>query len=108
MKVPLIKVIAILVAATIGLFVKPPDVNKPVYKASKHLVVVSWTASQTPGVSYYVYRSKNGGPFVRIGNIKQSPFTDGSVANGSYQYYITAYIKKAEAVPSNIVPITIP
>lgn len=70
-------------------------------------VTVSWAASKTSGVTYYIYIS-NGctGSFTRHASTKSLSYIYNQ-PTGTTCYYITAY-SKTESAPSNTVSQTVP
>ena len=60
-----------------------------------HLVTLTWSASSSPGVSYYrVYRGTvSGGPYSLLTNaVSTTSYTDSSVKSGSTYYYVTTAV----------------
>jgi hypothetical protein len=73
-------------------------------------VVLNWTASTTPGVSYNVYRatvvcaSATTGTKLNSSPITALTYTDSNVTAGKYCYWATSFLQSAatqESVPSN-------
>jgi Abnormal spindle-like microcephaly-assoc'd, ASPM-SPD-2-Hydin len=62
--------------------------------AGNHLAILSWNASTSPVVGYFVYRSmSSGGPYTRLNASADTNtgYTDSSVVGGqSYYYVVTA------------------
>ncbi len=73
---------------------------------------LSWTPDTEPDLrGYYVYRSEAGGPFVRQGDVVQTPsWSDHSVRSGAqYRYEVSAVDQKGnESRPSAPVEVTAP
>ena len=79
--------------------------------AAMHAVVLTWTASTTPNVTYDLLRSTvSGGPYTQIQNGITAPSaTDNSVSSGATYYYVTRSEDSAgQSVDSNEVKATIP
>ena len=63
--------------------------------ANPHTVILNWTASTTPNVSYNVYRaSTSGGPYTKIGSVGVGvvTYTDSSALAGQTYYYVTTAV----------------
>ncbi len=63
-----------------------------------HLVTLTWSASSSPGVSYYrVYRGTvSGGPYSLLTNaVSTTSYTDSSVKSGSTYYYVTTAVNSS-------------
>jgi hypothetical protein len=79
--------------------------------ATVHAVVLTWTASTTPNVTYDLLRSAvSGGPYTQIQNGITAPSaTDSSVSSGVTYYYVARSEDSAgQSVDSNEVKATIP
>jgi penicillin-binding protein 2A len=77
----------------------------PVFSQSTHSIVLTWTASPTPGVNYNMYRATaSAGPYTAIGgNITGLTYTDTSgVAGTTYFYYVTAVCNTTTTCPTGI------
>ena len=62
---------------------------------SPHLVTLTWSASSSPGVSYYkVYRGTvSGGPYSLLSSgVSATVYTDSTVKSGSTYYYVTTAV----------------
>jgi hypothetical protein len=75
-----------------------------------HTVIVQWTASITPGVSYNVYSGiTSGGPYTSIGTTSALNFRDPtSTAGNTYYYVVTAFDTNGESGYSNEASAVIP
>jgi fibronectin type 3 domain-containing protein len=77
-------------------------------------VVLTWTASQSPGIAgYNIYRSTtSGGPYTRINSILDPTITynDTAVQDGITYYYVTTAVNNqgAESSYSNETSATVP
>jgi len=73
-------------------------------QSMQHNVSLSWTASVSPGVRYYVYRgTQHSGPYpVRLNSSPQAAtkFTDFTVQTGTTYYYVVTAVD-ANQVESN-------
>lgn len=73
--------------------------------AAPRSVVLSWTASTSPSVTYNVYRSTaSGGPYAKLNPepVTGTTFTDTTVQSGQTYYYVaTAVAGGIESVHSN-------
>lgn len=79
--------------------------------ATTHAVVLTWTASTTPDVTYDLLRGTvSGGPYTPIEKGITTPSaTDSSVTSGATYYYVTrAEDSAGQSVDSNEVKATIP
>jgi hypothetical protein len=81
--------------------------------ATAHSVGLSWDASSSSIVGYYVYRSsKPSGPYARL-NTSSTPntsYSDATVADGQTYYYVVTAVNSSniESTDSNQVSATIP
>jgi hypothetical protein len=77
-----------------------------------HYVVLNWTASVTPSVTYNVYRSTiTGGPYsqINLSAVSCCTFTDSSVNSGTTYYYVVrAFDGTSESVNSNEAKAVVP
>jgi hypothetical protein len=78
-----------------------------------HTVALTWNASTSLAVSYYVYRSVvSGTGFTKIGSTPGAvlSYTDMSVLNGTTYYYVTTTVDaaNAESAYSNLATAVIP
>jgi hypothetical protein len=77
----------------------PDDMSVPADLASPsgHSVVLSWTASATPGVTYKLFRAtSSGGPYTSVSSGLAAPgYTDTSVASGVTYYYVAVAVSAA-------------
>lgn len=84
------------------------------YAQTGRQVVLNWTASTTPGVSYNVYRGTGSCvPTLAFTKLNANPvtavtYTDNNVAIGTYCYHVTAELAGLESVPSNSVGAPVP
>jgi len=73
-------------------------------QSMEHNVSLSWNASVSPGVGYYVYRgTQHSGPYpVRLNSSPQAgtKFTDSTVQSGATYYYVVTAVD-ANQVESN-------
>lgn len=70
-------------------------------------ITITWQASQTPKVSYWVYMSKGcTGSYTRKTTTKTTSYSYNQ-ANGTFCYYVASYLKTTSAL-SNIVQIKTP
>lgn len=81
--------------------------------SGKHSVALSWRASASPTIGYFVYRSAKGnGPFSKLNAtpIDSTSFTDSTVVSGeTYQYEVTSVNPNdLESAASNEITVTIP
>ncbi len=53
-------------------------------------IALTWTASSTPGVTYVLYESLNGGAFAQVASTTATSTTLNGRANGTYTYQIKA------------------
>src|SRR5262252_665429 len=98
------------------------DVAVPCYacheycRTCKQTVIINWTASTTPGVSYNVYRatvacaSASTGTKPNSSPITALTYTDSNVTAGTYCYWATSYLQSAatqESAPSNKADVSI-
>lgn len=92
--------------------VQPTNFTPGIFGGTQHTVVLSWTASTTPGVDYNGYRGTTSLQETKyVTGITTTTFTDTGVTQGStYFYYVTAYnpTTLAESSGSNEVSATIP
>jgi len=77
-----------------------------------HSVHLSWTASTSPVIGYYVYRAtQSGGPYTELNSVPQAQttFVD-SVPGGSTYYYVVTAVNASlvESVTTPEIPATIP
>ena len=71
-------------------------------------VVLNWDASTDPALdTYTLYRSENGGPYsVIASDLRTNTYTDNTVSNQIYSYYVTATDRSyQESIASNIVNV---
>ena len=76
-----------------------------------HSVVLNWSASPTPSVTYKVYRSTTAGVYSTplASSISTTSYTDGTVQSGTtYYYVVTAVNSGGESARSNESPAAIP
>lgn len=78
-----------------------------------YAVNLSWTASTTDGVGYYIYRGTvTGGPYVKLNSspVDTTSFMDTGIASGQTYYYVVAAVDAngIESSPSNQVSASIP
>ncbi len=81
--------------------------------SGKHSVVLSWQASSSPAMGYFIYRSTKGSGSLSKLNAAltdSTSFTDSTVASGeTYQYEVTSVSSKnIESAASNQITVTIP
>ncbi len=78
-----------------------PATALAVVKTVKTLVL-TWSASTTPGATHTVYRSKGAcGAFVAVATGLSTSYTDANVLNGEvYAYYVVATLNAAASTPS--------
>jgi fibronectin type 3 domain-containing protein len=81
--------------------------------AKQHSVTISWSASKSPVVGYYVYRrSTSNGPSQKLTPqpIAGTRYVDPTVEGGqTYTYFVTAVNSKGlQSTPSSTVVATIP
>ena len=83
--------------------VKPPTNLSAAVEGSS--VLLSWRASKTPSVeSYNIYCSYNTpDSYSWIDNVSGTTYTDTSLADGTYYYYVTALNGTTESAPSTVV-----
>jgi hypothetical protein len=74
------------------------------YVTNDDNVTVSWNAAPTSGsrsfIGYKVYR--NG---TEITEVTTLSYTDQDLANGPYQYYVTAHYSSGESIPTNTISL---
>lgn len=64
-------------------------------------VVLSWTAS-AGAASYHVKRgATSGGPYTQVGTPTASPYTDGSLTNGTPYYYVVSAVNAGGESPNS-------
>jgi fibronectin type 3 domain-containing protein len=85
----------------------------PEVRRGPHSVTITWVASTSPVVGYYVYRATPpGGPYTRLNSepLTVTQYTDTAVDAGhTYTYYVTAVdSKKSESRASNDVLAAVP
>lgn len=78
-----------------------------------HSVALSWTASTSTVVGYYVYRgSQTGGPYTKLNAtaVTLTTYTDSTVLSGQTYFYVTTAVdsNNVESVFSNEITATIP
>ena len=79
----------------------------------QHSVALSWDASSSSVVGYYVYRSsKPSGPYARVNSspTASTSFTDTTVTAGQVYYYVVTAVNSSnvESTDSNQTSVTIP
>jgi len=97
----------------LGLAPQPPTSLEPAPPApGTGQVILSWTASPTPNVSYYVKRGiSTGGPYMTIASLGAvTTFTDTGLTSGTYYYVVTAVTGPGgvESVSSNEASVSVP
>jgi len=80
--------------------------------SGNHTVALSWQASSSPTIGYFVYRSSNGSGVSKLNSTlnESTSFTDSTVASGeTYQYAVTSVSSSnVESAASNPITVTIP
>lgn len=81
--------------------------------SSKHSVALSWQASSSSTIGYFIYRSSKGsGALFKLNAAldESTSFTDGAVASGeTYQYVVTSVnSSNIESAASNQITVKIP
>lgn len=83
-------------------------------------LVLNWTASTTPNVTYNVFRgATSAGPFTQLNSVGISglSFSDNITVGQTYTYYVVAYagpcsltgvVTCGSSVPSNGISVTVP
>lgn len=106
---------ALLLLCAAGCYGQTPA-PKPAPRAATRDAYLSWVASPTPNVTYFVYRvSKACAGATGFAKLFTTPisaltYNDVGLNAGTYCYYVTSYLSNAvtpESVPSNTVQITI-
>jgi hypothetical protein len=80
--------------------------------SSKHSVALTWQASASPSIGYFIYRSTGNGASSKL-NTSLDPstsFTDTTVVSGeTYEYVVTSVnSSNVESATSNEITVTIP
>ncbi len=77
-----------------------------------HTLTLNWSASSTPSVNYFVYRSsQSNGPFTRLNTSPTAATTyQDSVSGGQILYYCVTAVdaNMTESIPSNTVQANVP
>ncbi len=81
--------------------------------SSKHVVTLSWEASNSTNVSYQVYRGETpGGPYIRLtaSAITALGYSDSNVESGIEYFYVATSVDKhgTESLYSQEIAVTIP
>jgi hypothetical protein len=81
--------------------------------SSQHSVALSWDASPSSVIGYYVYRSsKPSGPYARLNSSStgSTSYADSTVTGGQVYYYVVTAVNSSniESTDSNQVSATIP
>jgi hypothetical protein len=79
----------------------------------KHTVLLSWTASPTPGVTYNIYRGPaagvcNGTPTPYATGITATNFVDSSPLSGTQFYNVSAVGSSGESACDGEVSVSVP
>ena len=82
-------------------------------RSGKHSVALSWQASSSPTMGYFVYRSAKGnGTLSKLnaGLIDSTSFTDSTVVSGETYLYVVTSVNSSniESAASNEITVTIP
>lgn len=79
-------------------------------QSSPYNVVLTWVASNSPGVSLYnVYRgTSSGGPYTKINSVTGLTYTDPNLGVGTYYYVVTAVANNLESNYSNQATLVVP
>lgn len=80
---------------------------------TQHTVTLSWNASTSPVVGYYIYRSTQSGSYSTPLNTSAQPgltYTDATVQSGTTYYYVVTSVDSSfqQSVYSNEVPAIVP
>lgn len=83
------------------------------FSPSSHEVSLSWTASASQVVGYYVYRgTQSGGPYAKLNSVTDSSttFSDESVSSGQTYFYVVTAVNEnnVESAYSNQATAVIP
>jgi hypothetical protein len=81
--------------------------------ASQHLVDLSWTASTSTVMGYYIYRgTSSGGPYTRLNSTLDAAtaYSDSTVQSDNTYYYVVTSVDSnlVESTYSNEVVATVP
>jgi hypothetical protein len=78
-----------------------------------HSVTITWTASTSPVIGYYIYRAPvSGGAYVKLNSapVNATQYTDATVEPGhTYAYHVTSVgPNRLESRPSEDISATVP
>jgi len=79
-------------------------------ESSAHTVSLTWTASTSSVIGYFIYRGAGaGGPFTKLDSALNSStnFTDGDVANGATYFYVVTAVSPSDEESEFSVPVSV-